>query len=74
MSRLTSDPETAVYTVVGALIGLRQCVSLSHSSRPLKALAPETLAQFERALAEAERLAHDERLHRVRESMSERDA
>ena len=71
---MTRDPETAIAAVIGALLGLRQCITLSHSSRPLRSITPETLTQFERALAEAERLAHDERLHRVRESMSERAA
>ncbi|MCK7581070.1 MAG: hypothetical protein MZV65_39700 [Chromatiales bacterium] len=71
---MTTDPYTAVASVIGSILGLRQCVTLSHTGRPLRTLAPETLAQFERALAEAERLAHDERLHRVRESMTERAA
>jgi hypothetical protein len=65
---MTTDPNTAVYTVIGSLLGLRQCASLSHTSRPPKSVCPTTLDEFVRYLNDARLMAANEMIERQREA------
>ena len=64
---MTTDPNTAVYTVIGSLLGLRQCASLSHTSRPLHSVASGTLSELVRYLDDARAMALREQAERMRE-------